>query len=126
MDCHESWDELRANETGILYRMVKSIKGRSFNSEREREREREREGGVEFEPCIPSGEPHDAAAFPRLNIWPKCRCFVYVREIKQNVTGLQPYCTRTFNRCYQPNSWNTYIYTERQYLKGSYNKTEMH
>ena len=91
-----------------------------------RERERERGGweGLEFEPCIPSGELHGAAAFPRLNIRPKCNCFVYVREIKQNVTeGLQPYCKTTFKKCFQPNSWNTYIYTERQYLKGSYTKT---
>jgi len=53
---------------------------------------------------------------------------LYVREIKQNVPdGLQPHCKRTFNRRYRPNSWITYIYTERQHLKGSYNKTnEMH
>jgi hypothetical protein len=101
---------------------------------------------VEFEQCVPSREPHDAAvfgdesnynhhpttvffishamqllaAFPRLNIQPKCHCFLYVREIQQTDSRSRAILRENFNRCFKHNSWNTYIYAERQNFKGVY------
>jgi hypothetical protein len=110
----------------------------------------EREGGrgLKSVPCILTENPHSAAVFsdernhnnppaivfsrslhatssccPRLKTGLKGHCFVFIKEIQQNVTaGLTAILKENLKRCFKQwhNSWNTCIYAEGQYFKHAY------